>query len=56
MIYFQKNWGGGEWLNKMNSWKQPTKKRPNVLSNAISKFFVVKNPFKNDNEKQKDFM
>jgi hypothetical protein len=30
--------------------KQPTKKRPNVSRNEISKFFVVKDPFKNDDE------
>jgi hypothetical protein len=30
--------------------KQPTKKRPNVSSNATFKFFAIKNPFKNDDE------
>ncbi len=35
--------------------RQLTKKRFNVLSNAIFNFFVVKDLFKNDDEKQKKF-
>jgi hypothetical protein len=30
--------------------KQPTNKRPNVLGNAIFKFFIVKDLFKKDDE------
>ncbi len=30
--------------------KQPTNKRPNVLKSLISKFVVVKDPFKKDDE------
>jgi hypothetical protein len=30
--------------------KQSKKKRPNVLRSVISKFFVVKDPFKKDDE------
>jgi hypothetical protein len=35
--------------------RQPTKRRLNVSSSTISKFFAIKNPFKNDDEQQKDF-
>jgi hypothetical protein len=35
---------------KGNFEKQPTKKRPNVLRSVISKLFVVKDPFKKDDE------
>jgi hypothetical protein len=31
------------------------KKRPNVPTSVISVFFVVKEPFKNNDVKQKDF-
>jgi hypothetical protein len=36
--------------------RQPTKKRFNVLSNAIFHFFVVKDLFKKDHEQQKGFL
>jgi hypothetical protein len=36
--------------------RQPTKKRPNVLTNAISVFFAIKEPFNKDDVQQKDFL
>ncbi len=36
--------------------KQPTKKRPNVSNNVISKFFIIKDHFKNYDVQQKDFL
>jgi hypothetical protein len=35
--------------------KQLANKRPNVLGNVIFKFFIVKDPFKKDDEQQKYF-
>jgi hypothetical protein len=36
--------------------RQLVKKRLNVSSSAISKVFVVKDPFKKDDEQKKDFL
>jgi hypothetical protein len=36
--------------------KKPMDKRPNVLGNAISKFFIVEDIFKKDDEYQKYFL
>ncbi len=35
---------------------QPSKKKPNVSSNSISRLFATKEPFKKDNVQQKQFM
>jgi len=35
--------------------KQPTKKRPNVLTSEIFVFFAIKEPFNKDDVQQKDF-